>query len=151
LVEATICRRDGRLADGNCESTTEWFVPGTLPPPTKPTTATMPAQAQAQALALADTADASTKPYRLVQPTAGLIVAHDPRIPSEFEALPMRVAQVPGMRRVDWYVDGKREASTNDDRYAWPLVSGTHEVYGQIWDTGSATAHTTEVIRFHVR
>jgi len=42
----------------------------------------------------------------MLQPTAGLRVAHDPRIPSEFEALPLQIAPVPGLHRVDWYVDG---------------------------------------------
>ncbi len=31
LVRADICRRDGQLADAVCESTAEWFVPGTVP------------------------------------------------------------------------------------------------------------------------
>src|SRR6202011_4859468 len=31
LVLAKICRHDGRLADDVCDSTTEWFVPGTVP------------------------------------------------------------------------------------------------------------------------
>jgi penicillin-binding protein 1C len=77
LVLAKICRHDGRLADERCESTTEWFVPGTVPQPT----------------ATLETADAPQ--YRLLQPTAGLQVAHDPRIPAEFEALPCRSRPFP--------------------------------------------------------
>ena len=78
LVLAKICRQDGRLADDACESTTEWFLPGTLPLPTGGPKA------------------AAAPQYRLLQPTAGLQVAHDPRIPAEFEALPMQIAAVPG-------------------------------------------------------
>src|SRR5580704_5280156 len=89
LVLAKICRQDGRLADESCESTTEWFVPGTVPQPT----GTLKVAAAPQ--------------YRLLQPTAGLHIAHDPRIPAEFEALPMQIAAVTGLLRVDWYVDGK--------------------------------------------
>jgi len=33
LVLASICRQDGLLADEVCESTNEWFLSGTVPPP----------------------------------------------------------------------------------------------------------------------
>ena len=62
----------------------------------------------------------------------------------------MRVAQVPGMRRVAWYVDGREVSSTSDDCYAWPLVPGPHEVYSRIWDGQTSEAHTTDVVRFYV-
>jgi penicillin-binding protein 1C len=132
LVAATICRRDGRLADTSCDSMNEWFVPGTLPPPT----ATLELASAAQ--------------YRLLQPTAGLQVAHDPRIPKEFQALPMQVAAVPGLRRVDWYVDGALAATTPDARYPWPLQRGTHRVNAQVW-TDAGVAHGTDDIRFYVQ
>jgi penicillin-binding protein 1C len=130
LIPARICRRDGRLADDDCESTTEWFVPGTLPPRTGSKAAAAPAQ------------------YRLLQPTAGLQVAYDPRIPTEFEALPMQIAPVSGLRRVDWYVDGELAASTAETRYPWPLRRGTHSVRARIM---TESLHDTEDIRFHVR
>jgi penicillin-binding protein 1C len=130
LVPARICRRDGRLADGICASTDEWFVPGTLPEPSAPV--------------------AAPPDYRLTQPTAGLQVAHDPRIPTEFEALPMQVAPVPGLRRIDWVVDGRQMTSTTVNRYAWPLIRGTHEVYTRIWDGSSNDPHVTGVVRFYV-
>jgi penicillin-binding protein 1C len=131
LLLAKICRRDGQLADDHCESTTEWFVPGTLPRPT------------GQSLV-------SPVQYRLLQPTAGLQIAHDPRIPAEFEALPMQIAAVPGLRRVDWYVDGKLAASTTDAHFAWPLQRGTHSVNAQIWADSAASAKGTDDIRFYV-
>jgi penicillin-binding protein 1C len=133
LVLAKICRQDGRLADERCESTTEWFVPGTVPPP-------------AGVLKVADAPQ-----YRLLQPTAGLQVAHDPRIPAEFEALPMQIAAVPGFHRVDWYVDGKLTASTTDTHYPWPLQRGTHSVKALVWTDAATGAQATEDIRFYVR
>ena len=132
LVLAKICRRDGRLADESCESTTEWFVPGTLPPPT-------------------DTLQVAAEPqFRLLQPTAGLQVAHDPRIPAEFEALPMQIAAVTGLQRVDWYVDGKLAASTTDTHFPWPLQRGTHSVKAQVWTDSATGAQHTDDIRFYV-
>ena len=131
LVQAKICRRDGLLADEACASTTEWFVPGTVParsggPPT------------------------AGVQYRVLQPTVGLQVAQDPRIPPELEALPMQVAAVPGLRRVDWYIDGKQVSSTTVGHYAWPLVRGSHEVYTRIWDDAASGPHETTLVRFQV-
>jgi penicillin-binding protein 1C len=133
LVQARICRHDGRLADGQCESTTEWFVPGTLPTPT--------------GSSLKVAADPQ---YRLLQPTAGLQIAHDPRIPGEFEALPMQIAAVPGFRRVDWFVDGQLTASTTGTHYPWPLQRGTHSVKAVVWTDTARGAHATDEVRFCV-
>jgi penicillin-binding protein 1C len=133
LMLARICRQDGRLADEACESSSEWFLPGTLPSRT-----VQP--------------DVSTAAgYRLLQPTAGLQVAHDPRIPPELESLPMHIAPVPGLRRVDWYVDEKLASSTTHPSYAWPLQPGTHTLVAKIWVEASPNPHDTEEIRFHVR
>ena len=132
LVLAKICRQDGRLADESCESTTEWFVPGTVPQPT----GTLKVAAAPQ--------------YRLLQPTAGLHIAHDPRIPAEFEALPMQIAAVTGLLRVDWYVDGKLAASTTDTHFPWPLQRGTHSVNAQVFTDSATGPQGTEDIRFYV-
>jgi penicillin-binding protein 1C len=132
LVQAKICRRDGRLADESCASTAEWFLPGTLPERSSAT----PVEAATQ--------------YKLLQPTVGLHVAHDPRIPPELEALPMQIAAVPGLRRVDWYIDGRQVSSTPAGRYAWPLERGNHAVYTRIWDDTEDSPHETELMRFQV-
>jgi len=132
LVLASICRRDGLLADDTCESTNEWFLPGTVPP-----RAGAPKQ------------QAATQ-YRMLQPTAGLLVAHDPRIPNEFEALPMQIAPVPGLHRVDWYVDGTLASTTSRPSYPWPLQPGAHTVHAKVWAQTSSDAHDTEEIRFYV-
>jgi penicillin-binding protein 1C len=132
LILAEICRRDGLLADGVCASTSEWFIPGTLPPRT------------------GTPASGKSSEYRLLQPTAGLLVAHDPRIPSELEALPMQIAPVSGLRRVDWYVDGKLASSTTRPSYPWPLQHGTHSVRAKVWGEASAEATDTDEVRFHV-
>jgi penicillin-binding protein 1C len=130
LIQAKVCRRDGSLAHDGCASASEWFIPGTLPGPVL--------------------ASSAAVDYRLLQPTAALNVAHDPRIPAELEALPMQIAVVPGLKRVDWFIDGKLVSSTSADRYAWPLSSGGHEVYTEIWDSASQP-HRTEAVHFQVR
>jgi penicillin-binding protein 1C len=132
LVQAKICRRDGRLADETCASAPEWFVPGTLP-------------------ARSGVAVPESTQYRLLQPTVGLHVAHDPRIPPELEALPMQIAAVPGLRRVDWYIDGQQVSSTQAGRYAWPLKRGNHAAYTRIWDDAPDAPHETDLVRFQVQ
>jgi hypothetical protein len=57
---------------------------------------------------------------------------------------------VPGLRRVDWYVDGALAATTPDARYPWPLQRGTHRVNAQVW-TDAGVAHGTDDIRFYVQ
>lgn len=133
LVLASVCRQDGLLADDVCESTHEWFLPGTVPPPRTGAPA-QPAAAQ----------------YRMLQPTAGLRVALDPRIPSEFEALPLQIAPVPGLHRIDWYVDGRLTSTTNRPSYPWPLQRGTHTVHARVWMQTSSDVHDTEEVRFYV-
>ena len=132
LIPARICRRNGLLADEVCESTQEWFLPGTVPPQTGSPASAAPAQ------------------YRLLQPTAGLRVAHDPRIPSELEALPLQIAPVQALQRVDWYVDGKLASSTAHVSYPWPLQPGAHVAHAKVWTQTSAPAHDTEEVRFYV-
>jgi penicillin-binding protein 1C len=129
LIAAKICRRNGQLADDACESTMEWFLPGTLP-------------------SRMGGGSAATEPqYRLVQPTAGLHVAHDPRIPAELEALPLEIAPVQNLHRVNWYIDGRLVASTAVNRYPWPLERGTHTLRAEVW---TEAAHDTDEVRFYV-
>jgi penicillin-binding protein 1C len=131
LTSAKVCRHDGRLADENCESVDEWFLPGTAPSSAAP-------------------APAALAEYRMLQPTTGLQVARDPRIPAKFSALPMQVAATAGIRRVDWYVDGHQVSSTAAAHYAWPLTRGRHEVYSWIWDGSVGAPHATDRVRFYV-
>jgi penicillin-binding protein 1C len=131
LVPAAICRKSGLPADGRCESMTEWFVPGTLPAAARP-------------------ARVATE-YRIVEPTPGLQLARDPRIPDELEAFTMTIASVPNLREVEWHIDGAPVSRTQTRKLTWRLVPGRHEVHAQIWTGSSAEAHATEMVRFYVR
>jgi penicillin-binding protein 1C len=132
LVAADICRRDGRPADNRCPAVPEWFLPGTVP--------------QEEAALQAQPVD-----YRILEPTPGLQLARDPRIPSELQAFTMSVAPVPALQEVTWYVDGAPASRTSTGKYTWPLVRGTHEVYAVIRGTDSAGPQATETVRFYVR
>jgi penicillin-binding protein 1C len=132
LVAADICRRDGRPADGHCQSVPEWFVPGTVP--------------EGPQVPRAPTVD-----YKVVEPTPGLQLARDPRIPKELQAFTMSVAPVPSLQAVTWYVDGEAASTTTAGKFSWPLARGTHEMYAVIRSSGSRDPHTTEKVRFYVR
>ena len=132
LVAADICRKDGRPADGHCQSVPEWFVLGTVP--------------QVDVAPRVQTAD-----YRVLEPTPGLQLARDPRIPQELQAFTMAVTPVPALREVTWYIDGTAASKTATGKYTWPLVRGTHEMYAVIRSSGSGDPHTTDKVRFYVR
>jgi penicillin-binding protein 1C len=132
LVAADICRKDGRPSDHQCPSVPEWFLPGTVP------IAGGPARAQP--------AD-----YRVLEPTPGLQLARDPRIPSELQAFTMSVAPVAALREVTWYVDGLPASRTPSGKYPWPLIRGTHETYAVIRCGESMETHVTQPVRFYVR
>ena len=132
LVAADICRKDGRPADDRCQSVPEWFLPGTAPKVDAPLRA-------------------QTVDYRVLEPTPGLQLARDPRIPQELQAFTMSVAPVPALQNVTWYVDGAPASKTLNGKYTWPLVRGTHEMYAVIRSSGSEDPHTTEKVRFYVR
>lgn len=132
LVAADICRKDGQPADGHCQSVPEWFMPGTAP--------------RADTVARTQVVD-----YRVLEPTPGLQLARDPRIPQALQAFTMSVAPVPSLREVAWYVDGSEVSKTAKGKYTWPLVRGTHEMYAVIRSSGSEDPHTTEKVRFYVR
>jgi len=133
LVAARICSEDGKPANAGCESISEWFLPGSEP-----------------SVAAQKNAVTATE-MRLLLPTPGLQVAHDPRIPAELEALPMQIAAVPDLAAVDWYVDGQLASHTLASKFSWPLARGTHEVYSRIWLAHRTEPVSTETVRFYVR
>ena len=89
--------------------------------------------------------------YRIVEPTAGLQLARDPRIPDELEAFTMSIGAVPALREIEWHIDGRLVSRTQSTKLTWPLVPGPHEVYAQILASDSDEAHSTERVRFYVR
>jgi penicillin-binding protein 1C len=132
LIAADICRKDGRPAEPRCSTVPEWFLPGTLPQ-------------------VGVTQREQPVEYRVLEPTPGLQLARDPRIPRELQAFTMSVAPVPALQEVTWYVDGKPVSRTSTGKYAWPLVRGTHEMYATIRSGATPAPQTTDPVRFYVQ
>jgi penicillin-binding protein 1C len=132
LVKAEICRDTGSTADGNCASTSEWFVAGS-----GPETRTVSAE-NAQAVFLR-------------HPSEGMQLAMDPRILDDQEAFLFKLANLTGSQLVDWYVDGRRVASTSGGKYLWNLQPGPHTVSASVLQADSGAFITTPEVNFMVK
>ncbi len=119
LVRLEICRDTGLPADKNCASRTEWFVPGTEPSATQPHVVPNPA---------------TPDELRLRQPSPGLQMAMDPRIPDEYEAFTLALnTQFPDAEEVEWWVDGEIAGVNQSSTFVWNLEPGTHQVQARVY------------------
>jgi penicillin-binding protein 1C len=132
LIKVEICRDTGFLADGDCPTCSEWFLPGTEPDPTRPRPTEMTS-------------------IRLRRPTNGLHLAMDPRIPDDQEAFLFELTEAPEGARVDWFVDDMLVAKTSSGLYVWPLERGTHWAWARVWLEGSPEAVETPTACFIVK
>lgn len=141
LKEVRICRDTGLAASGGCPSMNEWFRPGFAPH-------RRPAAASRRYAATQPPA-----PVRLVEPTPGLELAMDPRIPRVDEMLPLRLDASLATRKVDWIVDGRVIGATgrgvND--YLWPLSRGSHSARARVRVAGRSTVVLTPAVNFTVK
>jgi len=87
----------------------------------------------------------------LLQPSNGLRVALDPRLPDSHEAMVFEVSPTPGLREVRWLVDGQEAAATRGRRYTWPLRRGEHHVEAAVAVSGSEAAFITPGVTFWVK
>jgi penicillin-binding protein 1C len=114
LVQIEICRDTGRPADDHCSSYREWFIPGTGPGAPEPI-------------------HNSQKSLHLIQPTNGLQLAMDPRIPDDQEAFCFKLAKISSVEAVDWYVDDQFLTTTPTGEYLWSMQPGVHRVGARVW------------------
>ncbi len=129
LVQATVCIADGRLADGDCDRREEWFVPGKMP-----AARVLPAGA-----------------FRIRQPSAGLQMAMDPRIPDDLEAFEFELAPQGDVVRVEWFLNGRLLARTREPRYLWSVAPGAHRLVARVWPPGEARPLETRMVAFEVK
>jgi len=140
LIEVPICRNSGQRAHAHCPSQTEWFIAGTEPRehrPTQPTTV-------------------ASSAIHLKQPTPGLQLAVDPRIPDDQEAFAFILSQplMPN-QRIEWLVDGSVMATTLADnsipQFLWPMQQGSHVAQARIWTAQTPQPITTPAVTFYVK
>ena len=153
LQRAAICSETGLLPaaspDAACPTVAEWFRPGHAP---------VEVCRRHRAALLADSKEMDrAQPTRssawLSQPTPGLHLALDPRIPDDVEAFPLEVSGSGAVRRIEWLIDGVTVGETGPDtrRFLWPLAAGRHEAQARVWTPSSESAIETAVVAFYVR
>jgi penicillin-binding protein 1C len=133
LVQMQICRKTGQIATGNCPSRMEWFIPGTEP--------------------AAVIENKSIKKIYLTQPSPGLQIAMDPRIPDENEPFALRLSNTDlQATKIEWIINDKviGTSSGKEGKFLWNLQPGTHVAQAKIWSDSDAPFITASV-RFYVK
>ena len=113
LRRASVCVPDPGSPSRDCVMRDEWFVRGTEP-------------------AVPHVAPPAYEAIAFLQPTPGLLLAVDPRLPSEHQAFELRLGGTESGDRVDWRIDGD-PYRTLGGSLLWDLSRGTHQVSAEVW------------------
>ena len=108
-----------------CPRRAEYFVPGTGP-------------------LLAPSSANGRQAIVLSQPTEGLLLAYDPRVPPEFQAFDFVLTGVSEQDRVDWRINGGPPQAGEGPRFPWPIQRGQHRVSAEVWREGEVVAQLEE-------
>jgi penicillin-binding protein 1C len=145
LQSAPICQLSGLLATPHCPPMVESFLPHTVPTQTCPlhqphaTARVQPSQRHAL--------------IQLLQPTPGLRLAMDPRLPDASEAFPFRLPEKIDPVQTHWLVDGQQVGMTQgaERQFLWPLSRGRHTAQARIWVADHGRPITTHPVEFVVK
>ncbi len=146
LASVEICQLTGKLATADCPSLHEWFISGHLP-------ADKCAMHSGQTGKDLMTAAEIRNAVRLEQPTPGLMLAMDPRIPDDVEAFPLQLPRRLPVEKIQWIVDGIIVGTTTENihRFLWPLVRGQHIAQARVWIPGKTEPMETPPVDFIVK
>jgi penicillin-binding protein 1C len=111
------------LRTGECLTRAEWFLPGAEP---------------------VDNSTAAAPPIRLRQPTPGLKLAYDPRLPPESQVFELALQGVAAGDRVSWVIDGDERPETGAT-LRWTVARGEHRVAAAVRRGGALIAQVGEV------
>ena len=111
------------LRAAECLKRAEWFLPETEPAADVP---------------------AAEPPIRLRQPTPGLKLAYDPRLPAESQVFELVLQGVAANDRVSWVIDGSERPETGAT-VRWNVVRGEHRVAAAVRRGGTLIAQLSEV------
>ncbi len=167
LTDEKICRVSGALATPGCPSVmSEWFEPEKTP--------THACALHGEVKLAAKTPPQSLGPNRrdthttsdviqITQPTPGLLLAMDPRIPDLLETFEFKINKdtaagcgelIPpcGIEKIKWLLDGKVVGtSKNGDDFLWHLSRGSHTTKALVWRRGQKSPVETASVRFLVK
>ena len=132
LVQKEICPEARDPGKTNCTRISEWFINGS--------------ESRRQ---LIENDVSVTPTAAFVQPTNGLHLAKDPRIPDEHESFRFALSSIPPGAEVDWFVNGDRVAKTTTAEYLWPIASGRHLISASVHLSESKTViHIAPVVLY---
>lgn len=131
LVSFDVCIDSGVLAQGDCPARQEWFSPENTP------------SIKAKAV--------MKEHFAITQPIDQMLVARDPRIPDESEAIDFKLNNGDGVTKVDWFVNDDLIASTVSTHYSWPLKVGKHIVRARVFHNGSLEPIVTQGVSMIVK
>lgn len=134
LVQRDVCIDSDRVASTKCTTRSEWFRPDKV------------ATANPEKNTLAP-----PKRYRLAHPIDQMLVARDPRIPNNLEALEFKLNESQGVQKVEWYLNDKKIASTKAAQYHWPLKAGQHRVKAKVFSGVNGEATMTQSVSMLVK
>ena len=145
LQAAAICSLSGKRATPACPSMHEWFLPGTAPAQWCPLH-----QTQAQPIRVVPDL---TQPVQLLQPTPGLRLALDPRIPDDREAFPLLLPKKIRPVKTRWLIDGRLigETAAGTRQFLWPVARGAHTAQAHIWIAERSHPLITPEVAFLVK
>ncbi len=166
----SICAVSGKLAGPGCPRMDEKFEPGKAPVEictlhSIEGEAPVPKEFGIQCQAPADRpeeellcqtpekGDPPASAIRILQPTPGLQIALDPRIPTEFQAFAFRISKKISPSKVEWVLNGKMAGETGRDehRFLWPISRGEYIVMARVWRNGQNEPVETPPVAFVVK
>jgi penicillin-binding protein 1C len=156
LRGVNICRITGLRADSHCPSLQEWFSPDRVPQKSCSLHLKPAAKGSSPTPTLSQSTndqEGTSEKLRLLQPTPGLQLARDPRIPDELEAFTLTLPKHVKTTKVEWIVDGMVAGVTGVDQHSflWPLMGGPHSVKARVWRLDALEPIETESVVFLVK
>ena len=82
---------------------------------------------------------------RIIQPTDGLHLAMDPRIPDDKEAFEFLVAGLNKGDSIKWIIDSVPVGGNPDGKYLWSLKKGAHQVRATVMRDKNPVYETSDV------
>lgn len=128
LIEKDICARPAKNNEP-CPTRTELFVAGTENPGA-------PSQAQ-------------NNKIELIRPTAGLMIAYDPRIQADHQKFRFELAGLKEGEEAEWSLNGETLGRSASPRYLWPVKKGPQELSVIVY--GNGIERRLDTVRFTVR
>ena len=154
LEYKTICAVSGMLAGPDCPRIDEKFEPGRAPVELcslHQPSLIRPASSVASPPSIVLRPPSSI--IRLLQPSGGLQIALDPRIPAELQAFAFEVSETIDPAGIEWVLNGKPAGMTGKDvrRFLWPICRGEFTLRARVWQEGRTDPVETPEVAFVVK